>query len=88
MVVILTAFLTLLAGVLTVLTPCVLPLLPVIVGGGLAGGTRRPWIVAAGLVVTLITFTVLLKASTSLMAVDARVWLMISGLLILFLGLS
>ena len=88
MVVILTAFLTLLAGVLTVLTPCALPLLPVIVGGGLAGGTRRPWIVAAGLVVTLITFTVLLKASTSLMAVDARVWLMISGLLILFLGLS
>src|SRR3990167_6176774 len=30
------------AGILTVLAPCVLPLLPVIVGGSLAGGSPPP----------------------------------------------
>ncbi len=38
------------AGVLTVLAPCVLPLLPVIIGGSISGDTkdrRRPFLIAA-----------------------------------------
>jgi cytochrome c-type biogenesis protein len=40
------------AGILTVLAPCVLPLLPVIIGGSLSGNTKqksRPYIIAASL---------------------------------------
>src|SRR5919112_2404981 len=41
------------AGVITVFTPCILPVLPII----LAGGTqRRPYAIAAGLVTTFTAF--------------------------------
>jgi len=47
---IVTALLSLVAGVLTVLAPCVLPFLPVIVGGSLGHGSRRrPYLIAASL---------------------------------------
>jgi two-component system sensor kinase len=44
------AFLSLVAGVLTVLAPCVLPFLPVIVGGSLGHGSRRRPYLIAGMV--------------------------------------
>ncbi len=91
-----------LAGVLTVLAPCVLPLLPVIVGGSVvrggqgAHGTKengarewhRPLIICGSLAVSLVAFTLLLKATTSLLGVPQTVWSAISGLIILLLGLQ
>lgn len=82
-----TAVLSLLAGVLSVLAPCVLPFLPVIVGGSLNGSRRRPYVIAASLVVSLMAFTLLLKASTALIKIDPRVWTTISGGLVIALGL-
>ena len=55
------------AGVLTILAPCVLPLLPVIIGGSISGKTKeksRPYIIAASLAASLVVFTLLLKLST------------------------
>lgn len=74
------------SGILTVLAPCVLPLLPVILGGSLAGrNKKRPYIIIASLIVSLLLFTLLLKASTVLIQVDPIVWEYVSGgLLILF----
>ncbi len=86
-----TALISLGAGILTVLAPCVLPLLPIILGGsvsGVGGDRRRPFIIAASLVVSLILFTLLLKASTVLIGVDPRVWTTVSGGLIVVLGIS
>lgn len=81
-----------LAGVLTVMAPCVLPLLPVIVGGSIAGSNkkslRQPLIVAASLAVSVVIFTLLLKASTSLLGVPTAVWTTLSGILVLGLGLT
>ncbi len=87
----LTSLLSFTAGVLTVLAPCVLPLLPVIVGGSLdgpIGDRRRPLVVAAGLVGSLVLFTVLLKVSTVLIGVDPRVWVYLSGGLVAGLGVT
>lgn len=74
------------SGVLTVLAPCVLPLLPVILGGSLAGqSNKRPYIIIASLIVSLLLFTLLLKASTILIQVDPDVWEYVAGgLLVLF----
>jgi len=74
------------SGVLTVLAPCVLPLLPVILGGSLAGqNKKRPYIIIASLIVSLLLFTLLLKASTVLIQVDPDVWEYVAGgLLVLF----
>jgi cytochrome c biogenesis protein CcdA len=62
---------SLLAGLLTVLAPCTISLLPVIVGGTLSGGssTRRVVVVTLSLGVSVIAFTLLLKASTALINV-------------------
>ncbi|MBI2610981.1 redoxin family protein, partial [Candidatus Kaiserbacteria bacterium] len=77
------------AGVLTVLAPCVLPLLPVIVGGSLAGGSRRrAYIICASLGVSIILFTLLLKATTVLLGVPQWVWQWVSGGILLAFGIT
>lgn len=84
-----TALLSLLAGALSVLAPCVLPFLPVIVGGSVgAGSRRRPYLIAAGLTVSLLTFTLLLKATTAFINIDPRVWQIGSGTLVVVLGFT
>ncbi len=85
-----TALLSYVAGLLTALAPCVLPLLPIILGGSLdpeKKDRKRPYIIIASLVASLILFTILLKASTVLIGVDPRVWVYFSGTLVILLGL-
>jgi len=85
----LTALLSYVAGLLTALAPCVLPLLPIILGGSLAGDKKdkwRPYIITASLVVSLILFTLLLKASTVFIGIDPKFWTIGSGILVITLG--
>lgn len=82
-----------LAGVLTVLAPCILPLLPIIVGGSLVDETskpslRRPLVITASLVVSVILFTLLLKATTALLGVPATVWSVVAGGIVVLLGVN
>src|ERR671935_21582 len=46
-----------LAGVVTAISPCVLPVLPILLPGGPAGGRRRPYAIIAGLVLSFTVFT-------------------------------
>ena len=56
-----------LAGVITAVSPCVLPVLPIILAGGATGtGRRRPFAIIAGLVASFTAFT--LAASSLLSA--------------------
>jgi cytochrome c biogenesis protein CcdA/thiol-disulfide isomerase/thioredoxin len=55
-----------LAGVITAVSPCVLPVLPIVLAGGASGGGRRPYAIIAGLVLSFTVFT--LSASALLMA--------------------
>lgn len=87
------------AGVLTVLAPCVLPLLPVVVGGAVAAGTaaggplvtgrrvRAPLVITASLGVSIMVFTLLLKATTTFIGIPPQVWEWFSGLILIGLGL-
>ena len=78
-----------LAGILTVLSPCVLPLLPVVLAGSAAEENRRaPYIIIASLAVSVVLFTLLIKATTVLLGVPSNVWLIISGSLVAFIGAS
>lgn len=78
------------AGILTVLAPCTLSLLPVIVGGTLGGETsyRRAVTVAVSLGVSVILFTFLLKVSSLFLNIPPSVWQYISGGIIILLGLA
>ena len=86
----LTAILSFVAGLLTVLAPCILPLLPIILGGSIdpaKRGRKRPYVIVASLVVSLVLFTLLLKASTVLIGIDPQVWSIGAGVLVIGLGL-
>ena len=45
------------AGVITAISPCVFPVLPILFAGGGTGGRRRPVAIIAGLVASFATFT-------------------------------
>jgi cytochrome c-type biogenesis protein len=69
-----------LAGMLTILAPCVLPVLPIILAGALGERDRLyPLVVIASLAVSVVVFTVLLKASSLLLSVSPSFWTMLSG---------
>lgn len=82
--------LSLLAGVLTVLAPCTISLLPVIVGGSLSGdrSIRRAVVVTTSLGASVVLFTLLLKVSTAFIMVPQSFWQVFSGVVIIFLGLT
>src|SRR5215216_5289707 len=45
------------AGFITAISPCVLPVLPIVFAGGATGGRRKPFAIIAGLVVSFSAFT-------------------------------
>jgi cytochrome c-type biogenesis protein len=78
------------AGILTTLAPCVLPLLPVIVGGSIgkpsAEARKRAYLIAASLGASVIVFTLLLRATTALIDIPALTWQLVSGIILIALG--
>lgn len=80
-------------GALTVLAPCILPLLPVIVGGSLSGDTKEGFnkkkalTIIISLGVSVIAFTFLLKVSTVFIDIPEYTWKLISGGIVILLGI-
>lgn len=88
--------LSFIAGVLTIAAPCILPLLPIIVGGSLLASSQdkperqwlRPLVIAASLAGSVVLFTLILKATTAFLGVPQIVWQIFSGTVIVLLGIS
>lgn len=77
-----------LAGVMTILTPCVLPVLPVIFGISNGKKSKIKLILTVfSLAFSIIIFSLLLKVSSLFIGVESYVWQVISGGLFLFFGL-
>jgi cytochrome c biogenesis protein CcdA/thiol-disulfide isomerase/thioredoxin len=53
------------AGIVTAISPCVLPVLPIVLAGGATGGPRRPFAIVAGLVASFTVFTLTATALLS-----------------------
>ena len=79
------------AGVLTILAPCTIALLPVIIGSSVSGevtaGKKKAFVIAASLGLSVVIFTLLLKASTAFISIPEQVWQIVSGSIILVFGL-
>ena len=74
------------------LAPCILPLLPVIIGGSLTGDAkgvhmRKVLTIVVSLGISIIAFTLLLKVSTLFIEIPESTWKWISGGIIVILGL-
>ncbi len=83
-------FISFIAGILTILAPCVLPLLPVIVGGSLLSGKlskRKVVVVISSLGVSILLFTFLLKVSTVFIDVPEYFWQWLSGIIVIVIGI-
>lgn len=78
------------AGILTILAPCILPLLPVIVGRSISDNSvskRKVFIITISLGLSVILFTLLLKATTLFIDIPQDFWKWFSGGIILIFGL-
>ncbi|MDQ3239713.1 MAG: DUF3179 domain-containing protein, partial [bacterium] len=82
---------SILAGVLTILAPCIFPLLPIVIGSSSVEKGRKispkSIRVISALAVSVIIFTLLLKASTLLIDIPTSFWTWFSGGVITILGL-
>ena len=77
-----------LAGMLTVLAPCILPLLPVVIGAGASGRSKAtPYIVIASLGLSIMLFTFLLKVSTAFISIPPSFWTYLSGGILVGFGI-
>lgn len=83
------------AGILTVLAPCILPLLPIIIGGSSLQqdnqkkiSLKHPLAIITSLVLSIVAFTLILKATTALLGVPTVIWAIISGGIVLLFGIN
>lgn len=76
------------AGMLTILAPCVLPVLPVVLSTSIWESKKwYPYIVISSLAFSIVVFTLLLKVSTIFLSVPSSFWKYISWGILLLLWL-
>ena len=81
-------YVSLLAGMLSILAPCVASLLPALVARNSQGKrARSPLYIVIGLSVSVFVFSVLLKSTTALLGVSQQTWQLISGVIVLLFGI-
>jgi cytochrome c biogenesis protein CcdA/thiol-disulfide isomerase/thioredoxin len=76
------------AGVITAFTPCILPVLPIVLAGGAGAGTRRPYAIAAGLITTFTAFLLAGAWLWGLIGISAKHQIQIGAALLLALALT
>jgi len=76
------------AGVITAFTPCILPVLPIVLAGGAGAGTRRPYAIAAGLITTFTAFLLAGAWLWGLIGISAKHQIQIGAVLLLALALT
>src|SRR3954452_15256016 len=76
----------LLAGVVTAISPCAYPVLPIVFAGGASGSSRRPYAIVAGLVFTFLVFLLALTWIVDQLGLPKDLLRNISIALLLFMG--
>jgi len=78
-----------LAGILTILAPCILPLLPIILWASVqdAENKLRPYIIIGSLGISIIVFSLILKASTLLIDIPQDFWKYFSATIVIAFGI-
>jgi cytochrome c biogenesis protein CcdA/thiol-disulfide isomerase/thioredoxin len=76
------------AGIVTALSPCVLPVLPIVLAGGATGGARRPYAIVAGLVASFTVFTLTAAALLSALGLPDDLLRTVAIVVVVVVGLS
>lgn len=76
------------AGIVTILSPCILPILPIVLSGSIGGGKRRPLGVITGFIASFTLFTLFLSTIIRLTGISADALRLFSVLVIAGFGIS
>jgi cytochrome c biogenesis protein CcdA/thiol-disulfide isomerase/thioredoxin len=81
-------FFAFIAGVITILSPCILPILPVVLSGSVGSGRRRPQGIITGFILSFTFFTLFLSAIVRSIGISANALRGFSIIVILIFGIS
>ncbi len=81
-------FFAFLSGIVTILSPCVLPVLPIVLSGTVGGGKRKPLGIVTGFILSFTVFTLALSTLVKLVGIPADSLRIISIIVISLFGLS
>lgn len=76
------------AGVITILSPCILPVLPIVLSSGISGGHKRPLGVVVGFILSFTFFTLFLASLVRILGVPADFLRTLSIVVIFIFGLA
>ena len=76
-----------LAGIVTILSPCILPMLPIILSGTVGKGKSRPLGIISGFIFSFSLFTLALSALVSALGINANFMRILAAVFILMFGL-
>ena len=77
-----------LAGIVTAISPCVLPVLPIVFAGSVSADPRRPYAIVAGLVASFTAFTLAATALLSALHLPDDLLRQIAIAVVIVMGLS
>lgn len=77
-----------LAGIITILSPCILPILPVVLSGSVLSGKRKPFGIVTGFIVSFTVFTLFLATIVKATGVPADILRNVSIVIIFLFGLT
>jgi cytochrome c biogenesis protein CcdA/thiol-disulfide isomerase/thioredoxin len=75
-----------LSGIVTILSPCILPVLPIVLSGGIGKGKAKPIGIVTGFVISFTVFTLALTAIVSAFGVSPDVLRIVAVIVIVLLG--
>jgi cytochrome c biogenesis protein CcdA/thiol-disulfide isomerase/thioredoxin len=76
------------AGLVTILSPCILPILPIILSSSVVGGKRRPIGVVTGFIFSFTFFTLFLTTLVKAFGIPADTLRSLSVVIVLLFGIS
>jgi cytochrome c biogenesis protein CcdA/thiol-disulfide isomerase/thioredoxin len=76
------------AGIVTILSPCILPVLPIVLSGSLSENKHRPLGIVIGFIASFTFFTLFLSLLVKLLHIPANLLRDLSILILLLFGLS
>lgn len=77
-----------LGGIVTILSPCILPILPIVLSGSITGGKRRPLGVVSGFIASFTFFTLFLTAIVKTTGISPDILRTIAVVVIAAFGLG
>ncbi|MCL4364100.1 cytochrome c biogenesis protein DipZ [Patescibacteria group bacterium] len=78
----------LIGGIVTILSPCILPVLPIVLAGGVDKGNKRPLGIIVGFILSFTLFTLFFADLVKMTGISSDSWRNIAIVVLIFFGAS